>query len=88
MPKNYADLFDLEKRFEHYLELVQLDKKKMSDIQLTETRRAFFGGIGSAFVALNADLDGLNEEAAMEVLVYLTTQVAEFWIKETGVDIF
>ena len=88
MPKNYADLFDIEKRFEHYLEIVQLDKSKMSPIQLIETRRAFWGGMGSAFVALNNDLNGLDEEASLEVLIHLTMQVSQFWIKEVGTDVY
>lgn len=83
MPKNYADLFNLENRFEHYLELVKLDKAKMSDVQLVETKRAFMGGFGSAIVALNNDLDGLNESEAILTLESLFWQIAEFWTKES-----
>lgn len=87
MPKNYADLLNLEKRFEQYLELVGLDKFALSPIQLTETKRAFMGGIGSTLVLMMQDIDGLNEEESINSLSSLMVQVDNFWRNESGLNI-
>lgn len=83
MPKNYADLLNLEKRFEHYLELSRLKKEEMSPIQLQEARRAFFAGLASMMTLLTVDLDGLTENESINCLSFLMIEIDKFWQAET-----
>lgn len=83
MLKNYEKLFDLEQRFEHYLELVKLDKAAMSEAQLVETKRAFMGGFGSAMMALGNDLEGLTESSGIAAVGHVYQQVQDFWLNES-----
>lgn len=79
MPKNYEELLDLEKRFEHYLRSIELKKEDLAPYRLRELRVAFMSGLSSAIVLMNQDLDGLNEMQGMNCLVHILFQVDGFW---------
>lgn len=82
MPKNYADLTDIDKRFDEYLVLVELKKDELSQVQLQELERAFMGGLGSALVLLLQDMDGLNEVEQINSLWLVMQKVSDFWSKQ------
>lgn len=79
MPKNYQELLDLEKRFEHYLQSMGVKKEELTPYRLVELRSAFMGGLSSAIVLVNQDLDGLNEMQSMNCLAHVLFQVDGFW---------
>lgn len=77
MPKNYQELLDLEKRFEHYLE--SLGKEELAPYRLAEIRMAFMAGFSSAVVLLNQDLDGLNDLEGINCMAHMLLQIDEYW---------
>ena len=79
MPKNYQDLLDLEKRFESYLAALELKKEDLAPYRLVELRMAFMGGLSSAIVLLNQDLDGLTDTEGVNCMAHLLFQVDAFW---------
>lgn len=83
MPKNYGELLDLEKRFEHYLQSMELKKVDLAPYRIMELRRAFMGGLSSAIVLMNQDLDGLNELEGMNSLAHVLFQIDGFWKNES-----
>lgn len=46
------ETFDIEQAFLNYLIMVELDITKLSQVQLSETKRAFYAGCGYMFKAL------------------------------------
>ena len=79
MPKNYEKLLDLEKRFEHYLQSMELKKEDLAPYRIMELRRAFMGGLSSAVVLLNQDLDGLDDLEGINCMAHMLLQIDEYW---------
>ncbi len=74
---------DLENQFKAYLERVQLDENTMSQIQLQETKRAFFGGLSQMFV-LFLEIGELPEENCDIIFDDIESQISLFWLEETS----
>lgn len=74
---------DLKSQFKAYLERVQLDEKTMSQIQLQETKRAFFGGLAQMFV-LFQEIGELPEENCNAIFDEIESQISLFWLEETS----
>ncbi len=67
--------------FEHYLKLVDLDEEVVSEVQMIETKRAFYAGCGMAFLMLQ-DLTTSPMELAIQKLQMLRNEVADFYNNE------
>lgn len=74
--------FDLEKQFEFYLQKVNLDPKNMSEIQLQETKRAFYAGIAQMWKMFIA-IGELKEQNCDAIFNDIDDQLAIFWCDET-----
>ena len=73
MTKNIDEMFD------HYLKLVKLNKDELSKIQLQETKRAFYGGVGHIIKFIgNSPKSNLFDD-----VLNLRNQVSDFWKNET-----
>ena len=74
--------FDLEKQFEFYLEKVNLKKENMSEIQLQETKRAFYAGIAQMW-RMFVEIADMKEENCDAIFNDIDDQLAIFWCDET-----
>lgn len=79
--------FDLEKQFDFYLEKVNLKKENLSEIQLQETRRAFYAGIAQMW-RMFIEIGDMPEENCDEIFNDIDDQIAIFWCDETIVTDF
>lgn len=75
------DNFKLSNHFEKYLEICKIKRNEISEIQFTETQRAFYAGINSFLTILERIAD-LTENQAMLVMVDLEKQTNEFFEKD------
>lgn len=76
--------FSVEFEFEQYTQRVNLDRRKVSANQWTETKRAFFGAFGQCLVLLRDDIGDLPEDAGVEVLQKMHDEVLRFWRNEAA----
>lgn len=74
--------FDLEKQFEFYLDKVNLKKENMSEIQLQETKRAFYAGVAQMW-KMFVEIGDMEEENCDAVFNDIDDQLAIFWLDET-----
>lgn len=74
--------FDLEKEFEFYLEKVNLKKENMSEIQLQETKRAFYAGVAQMW-RMFIEIADIKEENCDAVFNDIDDQLAIFWCDQT-----
>jgi hypothetical protein len=67
--------------FQLYLELVGLKDKwnTLNPMQQTETKRAFFGGLGILFVALTDEVTKYSDDDGARILEKLQTDIDLFW---------
>lgn len=72
--------FDLETQWDLYLGLIRMKEEDMHPIQLQETKRAFFGGIGQLLVLLRDTMGDLEEGQAINHLESMFNQVNDFWM--------
>lgn len=79
---NPSENFKIEKQFDLYLERVGLRKKDMSLIQLQETKRAFFGGVGQILILLRDDLSLLPDDVGADMLQDMIRQTKIFWLSQ------
>ena len=69
----------VDEMFDHYLELVKLNKNELSEVQLQETKRAFYGGAGHIIRFIgNRPKSNLFDD-----VLNLRNQVSDFWKNET-----
>lgn len=68
----------VEEAFEKYKKLVGIDEEINSEVQITETKRAFYAGYGSALTHL-MDLADLPDDTAVPLLEKLRVEVCNFW---------
>ena len=78
----YLDFFNLQKRFHFYLHMIKMDPKKMSIVQLEETRRAFYGGCGITMDIIKNRVPELPEKEAIDTLLHLEKQISNFFIDQ------
>ena len=78
---NNNNNIDLEAQFNFYLEKMGLNKKTMIPVQITETRRDFFGGMGQLLVILDTVIE-LDDETGSNVMTKLENDLKTFWIIE------
>lgn len=71
--------FDLNEQWKTYLQRVGLQEDKLHPVQLTETKRAFFGACGQLLILLRDDLSVFPEDTAVEIMQDMIRQVADFW---------
>jgi hypothetical protein len=74
--------FDLEKQFDFYLEKVNLKKENLSEIQLQETKRAFYAGIAQMW-KMFCEIGEMKEENCDAIFNDIDDQLAIFWLDET-----
>ena len=67
--------------FSSYLEHSKLDPQKMSQVQYTETERAFHAGVAATLAILIESADE-TEEVAVKVIDLLYTEAEDFWKKQ------
>ena len=72
---------NLENQFQFYLKRVGLDEKTMSEIQLQETKRAFYGGFAQMWV-LFIEVGELPEGDCDVIFIDIEKQITEFWAAE------
>ncbi|WP_348814085.1 hypothetical protein [Flavobacterium maritimum] len=73
---------NLEKEFKFYLQMVGLDPNKISDVQLQETKRAFYGGLGQMWKIV-ISMGEMPDENCDAVFSDIDDQIAIFWLDET-----
>ena len=78
--KLYLDLFNIENRFQFYLQMVKLDPDKISIVQLQEMRRTFFGACGILMELMKNQVSELSEDDAIIKMLDLEKQVSNFFI--------
>ena len=78
-----AKNFKVESMYQDYLKRVNLDERKMVEIQKNETKRAFYGGFGTLLAMLLDDIPNLSDTDAYYELESMTKQVAKFYLTET-----
>lgn len=83
MPKNYRELLTLEKRFEQYLQTMELKKEELAPYRIMELRRAFMAGFSSALVLFNQDLNGLDDLEGINCMAHVFLQVDSYWKTES-----
>lgn len=71
--------FDLDAQFKIYLELMNLDFEKLPLDQLTETKRAFIGGVSQFFSFIETGHKELSHEEGTKMLMDLQRQLREYW---------
>jgi hypothetical protein len=64
-----------------YLKRGGLREEQLSDIQRSETNRAFYGGFGQAIIALRDDISD-DEDVAIQELQNMHDQVLDFFQRE------
>lgn len=72
----------ISEQFELYLERISMSKAIMHPTQYTETRRAFFGGVGQMLNSASEDLGKLPEDEGIVELEKWSQECADFWDKE------
>lgn len=73
----------VEEQFNLYLERAGLSNQKMSELQLRETKRAFYGAWGQ-FLLLYLDIGSkYKEEDLLKILDNQFHEVGQFWTNET-----
>jgi hypothetical protein len=75
--------FTIDYHWKQYLKLVGLSEATMSPIQLTETRRAFYGAFVQLLIFLRDDVADLSEDETIAMLKRFVAQGVEFWERET-----
>jgi len=78
----YLDAYNLEGRFQFYLQTVKLDKNKISIIQYEETRRAFFGACGIIMDIFKNRIPEETDENAFNIMTNLENQIKNFFIDQ------
>lgn len=73
--------FNIEEKFNFFLEKMNLDIAKMSDIEIVERKRAFVGGASLMFLSF-LDLEELPTEDALYIINHTKREFDEFWEKE------
>ena len=76
--------FNLEEQWKFYLQISKQDEAKMHPYQLQETKRSFYAGIGQILVLFRDTMADLDENAAINCLESMFTQVKDFWLKQTN----
>jgi len=71
-----SEKFDIDTQFDLYLKLVKLDKRRMSPVQLKETRQAFYAAFGQCLLLLH-EATVYDEKDAHRVFDCLTAQVSK-----------
>lgn len=82
--------FNIDKIFDKFLGLVNLDKRRMPPIQLKQLRQAFYGAWGMKLI-LDRDVMAaatMTDDEAVQVLENQLEQVSAFWNKEIAPDYF
>lgn len=74
--------FNVEDAFAFYMEKIKMDPAKVHPVQLTETRRAFYGGV-STYLRMLSESSITTMEDALAQLKDVERQCAEFWAGET-----
>ena len=69
--------YDLQYRFEFYLEQVGLDPAKVPPKVLREIQLAFFAGMASIFI-LMVEVDGVDDDTAVNNLNRIDEQLRAF----------
>jgi hypothetical protein len=76
------EIFNLEQQFQFYLQTVKLDPKSMSEIQLQETKRAFFAGLAQMWKII-INIGKIEEQNCEAIFVDIEDQISIFWLDET-----
>ena len=76
-----ATNYNLDAQFAFYLKKVNLDPKAISQTQLVETKRAFFGACGQMLM-LMGNLGTMSENDAYDTTHDLLEQVGKFWERQ------
>jgi hypothetical protein len=78
----YVNIYNLEGRFQFYLQMVKLDKDKISVHQYEETRRAFFGACGIIMDIFKNRIPEETDENAFNIMTNLENQIKNFFIDQ------
>jgi hypothetical protein len=76
--------FDLNEQWRLYLQRVGLTEEQMSEVQRTETKRAFYGAAGQLLILLRDDVGRFPEPQAVQILEDMMAQVMNFWMSQTS----
>jgi len=82
--KSNTPNIDLEEMYNHYLDSMGIDESKISEVQRSEIKKAFVGGVGTFFVALTYDESSIknNKDGLGIKLTKLRNEIEKFWAEE------
>jgi len=76
-------ILTLKQYWDNYLKESNMKKEDMVPVQYSETRKAFYGGIGSAMALMTEGIGALqDEDKAMESMQGIQTELRTFWEDE------
>jgi hypothetical protein len=70
---------DIEEQYRLYLKKANLDEKDMGEVQRTETKKAFMGGMGQAVMFIYKETILLDEDEITKMLEDFYLEVINFW---------
>lgn len=70
---------NLEQAYQEFLKKCKLDESQMDEIQRTERKRMFFGGMGNLFVLMDSISEIEDDDEGALVLEEVHQQIAAFW---------
>lgn len=76
------ETFDIEQAFLEYLKMVKLNINDLNEMQLQETKRAFYGGSGYMIRALQRANNLPTQHESLTVFNNLEKQIENFFINE------
>lgn len=78
------DVFNIEDQWKLYMQKMGMVESRLSPIQLSETKKAFIGGISQMLLIMRNDLAKLTDEQAIGKLENMFNQVNKFWMITTN----
>lgn len=76
--------FTVENQFKLYLKRSGLDKLQMTELQMRETKRAFYGGFGQSLIQAKEDLSKLSIKESNNILNSQVQEINSYWLNEAN----
>lgn len=76
------ETFNLDHQFNLYLKRMNLQESTMSEVQKTETKRAFMGGMAQMLMLIRNDNGNVPDEELLEGCQSMLRQLDTFWTKQ------
>jgi len=74
---------EIEHQYQLYLQRVDLDERRMPEVQKVETKRAFYAGFAQMLLLARDTISELDEDRAVLTLEDLLVQIDIFWQEQS-----